>query len=92
MNKILKFVIVLFNLAMLIFAFLWYQDDNNQYEPKIVMLGQFLVLIGLFCESGISKIINKKISKSTIDIDIVSGDIVKNNKIKSSNIKIKTRK
>ncbi|WP_196894729.1 hypothetical protein [Aureivirga marina] len=83
MNKLLKTILITFNIITLGVAIYWLITEKSP-EPLIVMISQILVLITLIFESKISNIGISKVSKSKVDIDVKSTD---NSNINISDIK-----
>jgi len=88
MNKVLKFIIVLINLGMLYLAYEWYLKTNEN-EPKIVILGQILAVLGLLFEQKVAKVFTKNIDNSEVKIERKSTDSIHTENVKDSTIDIK---
>lgn len=88
MNKVLKFIIVLINLGMLYLAYEWYLKTNEN-EPKIVILGQILAILGLLFEQKVTKVFTKDIYNSEVKIERKSTDSIHTENVKDSTIDIK---
>ena len=88
MNKVLKFIIVLINLGMLYLAYEWYLK-TNEYEPKIVILGQILAVLGLLFEQKVTEVFTKNIDNSEVKIERKSTDSIHTENVKDSTIDIK---
>lgn len=88
MNKVLKFIILLINLGMLYLAYEWYLKTNEN-EPKIVILGQILAVLGLLFEQKVAKVFTKNIDNSEVKIERKSTDSIHTENVKDSTIDIK---
>lgn len=87
MNKTLKFFIVLINVVMLYLAYEWFLITKDN-EPKIVIGGQILAILGLLFEQKITKIFTKDIDNSNIKIKRKSTDEIHTENVKDSTIDI----
>jgi hypothetical protein len=93
MNKYLKYTILASNLVMMYFAYEWL-ISSNEYEPKIVLIGQFITILGLLFESKFSSVKIKGITNSDVDLSTTIDDTTNYNvsDIKDrSNIKIEKK-
>jgi hypothetical protein len=88
MNKRLKSTLIIINILMLVIAIFWYLE-NEEKEPLIVCLGQFVILIGLFFEKQAAKIFTKNIHNSEVKIKKQNGDSIHTEGIKNSKIVIR---
>ena len=87
MNKPLKFFIVLINVIMLYLAYEWYLKTNDN-EPKIVVWGQILAILGLLFEQKVTKVFTKDIDNSDVKIKRKSTDEIHTENVKDSTIDI----
>lgn len=91
MSKTIKSLLIFITAVMLIISFKWYYK-NNEEEPLISILGQFLSLLVLLFENKINaSVIAFKNKRSTINVDASKESIVKVSRNEDSDIKIKTR-
>ncbi len=90
MNKTLKAILIIINAIALLVSIYWFYNDQEPH-PLTVLLDESVTLLALIFEKQVSNILTKRVHKSEVDVDVISGDKVTTTDVTESNIRIKTK-
>jgi hypothetical protein len=91
MNKTLKTILIIINVIALLISTYWFYKEHEPH-PFIVILDEVATLIALIFEKQVCNILSKRVHKSDIDVNVISGDNITTKDITESSIRIKTKK